>query len=210
MFKKSAADSIADEMFRLLNKKASMDELVSHPPKMHNAADDEEDAADDEEDDASDMKHMSDEADDEEDEADDEEDSADDEEDSADDEEDNLEDFLMSDEEDDDEDDSYVDDEIRTMQNHAEDELMRNSEGSHESSMSEDDLIASASDMKLMRGLGKIEASLRGKGEGFAADLVRTTAMSIKEDIVKQASNKSFVIRSLKKKRTTNNHERRA
>lgn len=62
-----------------------------------------------------------------------------------------------------------------------------------------DDKVASASDLYLMNGLGKIEASLRRKGEGFAADLVRATAYEIREDIVKQAKQKDQVLKELVK-----------
>lgn len=110
----------------------------------------------------------------------------------ADDAEDNLEDFLMKEDEDEVEDEtaSYVDGEIESMEHWASDELMRETEGSAE-------MTASAKDQHLMTGLGKIEASLRRKGEGFAADLVRTTAMSIKQDIVKAASQKTYVLKNL-------------
>jgi hypothetical protein len=113
-------------------------------------------------------------------------------EDSAD--EDNLEDYLMSDVEDNSSTaESYVDD--------LSDNLMRRSdEASDEANdAGVDMLMASASDMHLMNGLGKIEASLRSKGEGFAADLVRTTALSIREDIVKQAGQKNYVLKNLVK-----------
>jgi len=103
---------------------------------------------------------------------------------------DNLEDFLMREDQADDEDASYVDDEISDMMSHAADyesELMRTDELP----------TATAKDQHLMHGLGKIEASLRRKGEGFAADLVRTTAMSIKQDIVKAASQKTYVLKNL-------------
>lgn len=107
------------------------------------------------------------------------------------DEEDNLEDFLMKEPDDEACDGaSYVDDEISDMMSHAADdesELMRTDELP----------TATAKDQHLMHGLGKIEASLRRKGEGFAADLVRTTAMSIKQDIVKAASQKTYVLKNL-------------
>ena len=74
--------------------------------------------------------------------------------------------------------------------------LMREFNGSH-AAASASDSMASSSDRHLMQGLGKIEASLRRKGEGFAADLVRTTALSIQEDIVKEASQKTYVLRNL-------------
>jgi len=58
---------------------------------------------------------------------------------------------------------------------------------------------ASERDLYLMKGLGKIEASLRAKGEGFAADLVRVTASEIRTDIVKQAASRKNVVRDLVK-----------
>ena len=91
---------------------------------------------------------------------------------------------------DDSDDASYVDDEISDMMSHAADDesdLMRSDELP----------TATAKDQHLMRGLGKIEASLRRKGEGFAADLVRTTAISIQGDIVKAASQKTYVLKNL-------------
>lgn len=104
--------------------------------------------------------------------------------------EDNLEDFLMREDEADSDDASYVDDEISDMMSHSADdesELMRGDELP----------AATAKDQHLMSGLGKIEASLRRKGEGFAADLVRTTAISIQADIVKAASQKTYVLKNL-------------
>ena len=111
----------------------------------------------------------------------------------------------MSEDDDDAEDDaSYVDDSLdkmKGMSDNEEDSLMRRFNGSDvmNSDKSDDSLMASASDRHLMQGLGKIEASLRRKGEGFAADLVRTTALSIQEDIVKEASQKTFVLKNLVK-----------
>ena len=43
---------------------------------------------------------------------------------------------------------------------------------------------------KLMKGLGKIAGSLRRKGETFAADVVEATALSVRNDIVKEAKEK--------------------
>tara|TARA_Y100001937_G_C7022882_1_gene286322 strand:- start:198 stop:719 length:522 start_codon:yes stop_codon:yes gene_type:complete len=51
----------------------------------------------------------------------------------------------------------------------------------------------------LIKGLGKIAADLRGKDEHFAADMVEATAISIGEDLRKEASKKTFVIEGLKK-----------
>lgn len=52
---------------------------------------------------------------------------------------------------------------------------------------------------RIMRGLGKIAASLRGKGEGFAADFVETTAKSINKDFIKEAKAKNDVTTALSK-----------
>jgi len=168
--RKIAADLIANEMFALLKKNASLEEKVV----MENQAED-----DSTEDNSTEYDSAEDDSDEEL--------------------EDNLEDFLMADDEVED-DVSYVDDEIDNMKGMSND-LMRRFNGSDamNSDKSDDsaDLMASASDRHLMQGLGKIEASLRRKGEGFAADLVRTTALSIQEDIVKEASQKTYVLRSL-------------
>jgi hypothetical protein len=51
----------------------------------------------------------------------------------------------------------------------------------------------------IMNGLGKIAASLRSKGEGFAADVVEVTAFGIREDLVKEANRKNNLILSLNK-----------
>ena len=149
MIKKFAANDIADEMFRLLKKKAQVEEDDTVADGME----------------AEETRE-------------------------ADDAEDNLEDFLMREDQTEDEDASYVDDEISDMMSHAADDesdLMRSDELP----------TATAKDQHLMRGLGKIEASLRRKGEGFAADLVRTTAISIQGDIVKAASQKTYVLKNL-------------
>ena len=111
----------------------------------------------------------------------------------ADDSDDNLKDYLTTNDGDDANDDaSYVDDPLAAMGDYSKgDPLMRGD------ATADQGLEASASDRHLMSGLGKIEASLRRKGEGFAADLVRTTALSIQGDIVKEASKKTFVIKNL-------------
>ena len=51
----------------------------------------------------------------------------------------------------------------------------------------------------LIKGLGKIAADLRDKDEHFAADMVEATAISIGEDLRKEASKKTFVIEGLEK-----------
>jgi hypothetical protein len=171
--KKISADSIANEMFSLLKKNASWQKKANEESvvmKDHTEDNSVEDDSADYSDDSEDL-------------------------------EDNLEDFLMADDGAEENDASYVDDEIdnmESMSNNAEDSLMRGVEGSHNMSANDGaDLMGSSSDRHLMQGLGKIEASLRRKGEGFAADLVRTTALSIREDIVKEASQKTYVLRSL-------------
>ena len=58
---------------------------------------------------------------------------------------------------------------------------------------------AKASEKRVLEGLAKIASSLRGKGEGFAADVVLSTANSIKKDIVKEASKRSHIVSGLKK-----------
>lgn len=174
MIKKFAANSIADEMFRLL-KKASDEKAVAEKAPEEDEADDDSSEM---------MKHIGDNADDNE----------------EDDAEDDLKSFLMKGDDDSADDDaSYVDDEIRSMQSHSVEDALMREHATKEQSGQEDGMIASASDRHLMSGLGKIEASLRRKGEGFAADLVRTTALSIQDDIVKEASQKTFVIRNLVK-----------
>lgn len=175
--RKIAADSIADEMFSLLRKNASWQKKANEEMEVKK----EEDHAKDEpaEDNSADYSDDS------------------DDEDAS---EDNLEDFLMADDVEVENDASYVDDEIRDMEDMSDDNpennLMRQFGGSEENDK-DPSLMASASDRHLMQGLGKIEASLRRKGEGFAADLVRTTALSIQEDIVKEASQKTYVLRNL-------------
>lgn len=51
----------------------------------------------------------------------------------------------------------------------------------------------------IMSGLGRISASLRKKGEAFAADVVEVTAASIRGDLVKEAGRKGKMMSSLKK-----------
>lgn len=52
---------------------------------------------------------------------------------------------------------------------------------------------------KIMDGLSKVASSLRNKNEGFAADVVEATALSIVDDFKKEASRKSFVCNELGK-----------
>jgi len=51
----------------------------------------------------------------------------------------------------------------------------------------------------IMSGLGKISASLRNKGEGFAADVVEATAASIRDDLTKEANRKGNMLSTLNK-----------
>lgn len=52
---------------------------------------------------------------------------------------------------------------------------------------------------EVLHGLGKIATDLRNKGKGFAADVVEATAFSIRDDLVKEASEKLHVVSSLEK-----------
>ncbi len=174
--KKVAADLIASEMFRLLKKASENDADMAKDMSSDDASDSMHDSVHD-----GDMAHDKDMMDDASD----------------------LHEFLMHPDGDSGDDVSYLDDQIESMDGMANDDLtndlMREQEGSHKMMNDADGLLAKASDMRLMTGLGRIEASLRNKGEGFAADLVRATASSIKEDIVKEASQRNFVVKNLVK-----------
>lgn len=52
---------------------------------------------------------------------------------------------------------------------------------------------------KIIDGLSKIASSLRGKNEGFAADVVEATALSIVDDFKKEAQNKAMICGELSK-----------
>lgn len=52
---------------------------------------------------------------------------------------------------------------------------------------------------KIIDGLSKIASSLRGKNEGFAADVVEATALSIVGDFKKEAQNKAMICGELSK-----------
>ena len=52
---------------------------------------------------------------------------------------------------------------------------------------------------RILHGLGKIASNLRAKNEGFAADVVEATALSITSDIKKEAAKNNFVKSELKK-----------
>jgi hypothetical protein len=173
--KKVAADLIASEMFRLLKKASENDADMAKDMSSDDASDSMHDSVHD-----GDMVHDKDMMDDASD----------------------LHEFLMHSDGDSENDVSYLDDQIDAMDGMANDDLtndLMREEGSYEMMNDADGLLAKASDMRLMTGLGRIEASLRNKGEGFAADLVRATASSIKEDIVKEASQRNFVVKNLVK-----------
>lgn len=51
----------------------------------------------------------------------------------------------------------------------------------------------------ILNGLSKIASSLRGKGEGFAADVVMATANDISKDFKKEAGRKNHIVSSLSK-----------
>tara|TARA_R110002110_G_scaffold125638_6_gene303887 strand:+ start:45 stop:626 length:582 start_codon:yes stop_codon:yes gene_type:complete len=51
----------------------------------------------------------------------------------------------------------------------------------------------------ILNGLGKISGSLKAKGQGFASDIVQSTAMSIRDDFVKEAALKMEVVSELTK-----------
>ena len=53
--------------------------------------------------------------------------------------------------------------------------------------------------VKILRGLGKIANSLRDKGEDFAADVVESTALGIREDAMVEARKKVVVASELEK-----------
>lgn len=101
---------------------------------------------------------------------------------------------------------------------HTEDEMDKAmdsvSDYADDEELSDSSMDAHASDrnVKLMKGLGKIEASLRRKGESFAADLVMVTAGEIKQEIIKEARQKEYVKTNLTKMaaRLVNKGEKRA
>jgi hypothetical protein len=107
-----------------------------------------------------------------------------------------AEDYLMDDSAEDHDADDDLSMAMSDMSDYAYDEA---NDVESEFGMADDNKVASAGDLYLMNGLGKIEASLRRKGEGFAADLVRATAYEIREDIVKQAKQKDQVLKELVK-----------
>lgn len=91
--------------------------------------------------------------------------------------------------------DSMMDD--GKEEDHAADE-MTNMMADMESHMDEDYMM-DAHAQKIMTGLGKIAGSLKRKGEKFAADVVEATAISIRNDIVSKAKEKTAVLNELDK-----------
>lgn len=174
MFNKYAGDTIAQEMMRFI-KSAShpMDADSASDEKVHHSDDTSDKKVHHAEDEASEsMTHHSD-------------DHSDESWDSS--------DFLLSDKSSKAEDNS-IDGHMGSMADFMDDDLGDDSEDSLSHNVE-----ASERDLYLMKGLGKIEASLRAKGEGFAADLVRVTASEIRTDIVKQAASRKNVVRDLVK-----------
>ena len=174
MFNKYAGDTIAQEMMRFI-KSAShpMDADSASDEKVHHSDDASDKKVHHAEDEASEsITHHSD-------------DNSDESWDSS--------DFLLYDKSSGAENDS-IDGHMVSMADFMDDDLGDDSEDSLSHNVE-----ASERDLYLMKGLGKIEASLRAKGEGFAADLVRVTASEIRTDIVKQAASRKNVVRDLVK-----------
>jgi predicted Zn-ribbon and HTH transcriptional regulator len=70
-----------------------------------------------------------------------------------------------------------------------------------------DSLSAYSKEHHILRGLDKIAASLRRKGEGFAADVVLATAKDISGDLKKEAGRKKYIVNSLNKIATELSHK---
>jgi hypothetical protein len=168
MFRKYAGDMIAQEMYKILKKAEPKLEDKADCGMADDAKDEmTDDAKDEMTDDAKD--EMSDDAEDE---------MTDDASDSWD-----ASSFITSEEPPDNADDS-MNKAMDSMSNYADDDKMTDdASDSHNSDKN----------IQLMKGLGKIEASLRRKGENFAADLVQVTAKEVKSDIIKEARNKEMV-----------------
>lgn len=62
-----------------------------------------------------------------------------------------------------------------------------------------DSLKAYSREDYILAGLSKIASNLRGKGEGFAADVVLATAKDISDDFKKEAGRKNHIVSSLNK-----------
>jgi hypothetical protein len=186
MMRKIAGDSIAYEMARLLKVAQEAKE-----PKKSDSVDDEvEDKAEDSAEVCADDKES---------------DSADDW---------SAEDFIMDDKAPDHAEDN-LSHSMEAMADFADDEDEDNADDEGCADDEEDmalDAVASRKNLNLMKGLGKIEASLRRKGENFAADLVNVTASEVKEDIIKEAKTKELVKNELLKMavRLSRNGEKKA
>lgn len=174
MFNKYAGDTIAQEMMKFIKSAShTMDADSASDKKVHHSDDAFDKKVHHAEDEASEsMTHHSD-------------DSSDESWDSS--------DFLLSESSSGAADDS-IEGHMGSMADFMDDDLGDDSEDSLSHNVE-----ASERDLYLMKGLGKIEASLRAKGEGFAADLVRVTASEIRTDIVKQAASRKNVVRDLVK-----------
>lgn len=61
------------------------------------------------------------------------------------------------------------------------------------------DFLIDSKAEETLNGLGKIAGSLRAKGENFASDVVEATALSIKDDLMKEAKAKLEAITVLSK-----------
>lgn len=96
---------------------------------------------------------------------------------------------------------SCADDDCGNMASMAED-ILSTQVAESDDSLLEDEmsmLDEHTKEAKVMRGLGKIAASLRSKGEFFASDVVEATARSIRQDFKKEAAKKNMVQRELQK-----------
>ena len=76
---------------------------------------------------------------------------------------------------------------------------LRASKVSGDDSEAKIEIVADKKTLRILEGLGKIANSLRSKNEGFAADVVYTTAMSIKKDAMNEAHKKAAVTSELNK-----------
>ncbi len=63
----------------------------------------------------------------------------------------------------------------------------------------EEDYLLDRRATEVLTGLGKIAGSLRLRGEGFASDMVEATALSIRNDLVKEAQKKLKTVNLLTK-----------
>ena len=107
-----------------------------------------------------------------------------------------LSDMLVDNAEDEAGDASGLEGQISDMVDYAEDQ---SKVASDENNSASNNFSDDPSGQYIMNGLGKIAASLRAKGEGFAADVVEVTAFGIREDLVKEANRKSDLVFALNK-----------